>query len=138
MADQRNDDDQTERQRQAGRRGEIIPGKGFDAGTGYGGAGNDSAYDAESSYGGQSGVGGDTLRGAYAGESYGRQGDDDPAPGSLDAGEGAGEGADDAERHGAGSAERDPTRDRGSAFDGREGGFDRDTPLGGERREPGR
>jgi hypothetical protein len=134
MAKQRNDDDdQTERQRQAGRRGEIIPGKGFDGGGGYGGAGNDSAYDAQSSYGGQSGVGGDSMRGAYAGESYGRKGDEDAAPDSLD----AGTRSDDSERHGAGSAERDPTRDRGSAFDG-EGGFDRDSPLGGERREPGR
>ena len=28
--------------------------------------------------------------------------------------------------------------DGGSAFDGQEGEFDRDSPLGGERREPGR
>lgn len=51
-----------------------IPGKGFDAGTGYGGGGNDSLYDAESSYGGQSGIGGSRTRGAYAGEGYGRSG----------------------------------------------------------------
>ena len=50
-----------------------IPGKGFDAGTGYGGGGNESLYSAESSYGGQSGIGGNTMRGAYAGEQYGRQ-----------------------------------------------------------------
>jgi hypothetical protein len=68
-----NDDDATDRQREAGlRRGEIIPGKGFDAGTGYGGAGSDSAYRGESSYGGQSGSGGDTLGGAYQGDRYGR------------------------------------------------------------------
>ena len=56
------------------RRG--IPGKGFDAGTGYGGAGGDSAYDGESSYGGQAGYGGSTLHGAYSGGLYGRP--DDP------------------------------------------------------------
>ena len=95
MAGQRNDDDQTERERQSGRRGEIIPGKGFDAGTGYGGAGNDSAYDGEHNYG--------------AGDE-------------------------------AGSSQRgaDESRERGSAFDAGEGGFDGDSPLGGTRREPGR
>ena len=94
MAGQRNDDD-NDRDRESGRGGEVIPGKGFDAGTGYGGAGNDNAYDREQSYG--------------AGES-------------------------------AGTAERgsDDTRDQGSAFDAGEGGFDADSPLGGERREPGR
>jgi len=95
MAGQRNDDDQTDRQRQAARRGEIIPGKGFDAGTGYGGAGNDNAYESEHNYG---------------------AGDD------------------------AGSAQRDSdeSRRQGSAFDAKEGDFDADSPLGGERREPGR
>jgi len=39
--------------RQEGRR-QGLEGKGFDAGTGYGGAGSDSAYSRESSYGGQS------------------------------------------------------------------------------------
>ncbi|HET7458952.1 MAG TPA: hypothetical protein VFJ74_14990 [Gemmatimonadaceae bacterium] len=53
-----------------------IPGKGFDAGTGYGGAGGDSAYDGESSYGGQAGYGGSTTRGAYSGGKFGRP--DDP------------------------------------------------------------
>lgn len=56
------------------RRG--IPGKGFDAGTGYGGAGGDSAYSGRSSYGGQAGYGGSTTRGAYAGGKFGRP--DDP------------------------------------------------------------
>ena len=123
MADQ-GQGDETDRQREAGRRGEVIPGKGFDGGGGYGGAGNDNAYDAQNSYGGQSGVGGDSQRGAYAGLPYGRPGDEDAPGGSLD----------------AGSAERgsDDDRDRGSAFDAGEGGFDADSPLGGERREPGR
>jgi hypothetical protein len=71
------------------RRGDRIPGKGFDAGAGYGGAGNDSAYRGASNY---------------------RRDRDAAAAGDLDT----------------------------SAFDGREGEFDRDTPLGGERREPGR
>ena len=91
MADERNDE-LTDRQRAAGRRGEVIPGKGFDGGGGYGGAGNDNAYDRDQNYG--------------AGESAG--------------------------------AELDALRDEGSAFDAGEGGFDRDSPLGGERREPGR
>ncbi len=64
------------------RRG--FPGKGFDGGTGYGGGGNTSLYNAESSYGGQSGIGGDTMRGAYAGEQYRRQteGQERERPGS--------------------------------------------------------
>ena len=95
MAGKPNEDDQTDRQRQAGRRGEIIPGQGFDPGTGYGGAGNDSAYDGEHNYG--------------AGDDAGSS-----RPGG------------------------DESRDRGSAFDAREGDFDADSPLGGERREPGR
>jgi hypothetical protein len=95
------------------RRGERIPGKGFDPGTGYGGAGSDSGYNGESSYGGQSGAGGSTMGGAYQGERYGRSGED---------------GGD------AGEHEDLDT----SAFDGREGEFDRDSRLGGERREPGR
>lgn len=73
-----------------------IPGKGFDAGTGYGGGGNDSMYSAESSYGGQSGIGGSRMRGAYAGEGYGRSDDEDPTPGMRAASEAgdAGGGAD--------------------------------------------
>jgi hypothetical protein len=112
MADDERMDDATKRQREAGaRRGERIPGKGFDPGTGYGGAGNDNAYDAENSYGGQSGVGGDQMRGAYAGEPYGRPGDREAPPDSLDADTGA----------------EDDDVD-----------FDPTAPLGGERREPGR
>src|SRR5215207_6858264 len=52
------------------RRG--LEGRGFDAGTGYGGGGNTSAYSGESSYGGQAGDGGNTMRGAYDGGEYGR------------------------------------------------------------------
>lgn len=90
------------------RRG--IPGKGFDAGTGYGGAGGDSAYSGESSYGGQAGYGGSTTRGAYAGGKFGRPDDpggpfagrgedatpaepEDEARGAADAGGGEGAGA---------------------------------------------
>ena len=55
-----------------------IPGKGFDAGTGYGGAGNDALYSGESAYGGQSAQANSALGGAYRGEGYGRPGDDPP------------------------------------------------------------
>ncbi len=41
----------------SGRR-QGLEGRGFDAGTGYGGGGNASAYRKESSYGGQAGSGG--------------------------------------------------------------------------------
>ena len=60
-----------------------IPGKGFDAGGGYGGAGNDSLYSGESSYGGQAGYGGNTMRGAYDGGEYGRT-EGSKTPDSLD------------------------------------------------------
>ena len=72
------------------RRGDRIPGKGFDPGAGYGGAGNDSAYRGASSV---------------------RRDDE--------------------------GAARDEDLDT-SAFDAREGEVDRDSPLGAERREPGR
>ncbi|HEY0780769.1 MAG TPA: hypothetical protein VGD56_22620 [Gemmatirosa sp.] len=71
-----------------------IPGKGFDAGTGYGGGGNDSLYNAESSYGGQSGIGGNRMRGAYAGEDYGRSGPGEEQSTGADAGGGAAGGDD--------------------------------------------
>jgi hypothetical protein len=64
-------DDATRHQREAGLRRRGLPDKGFDAGTGYGGGGNASAYRAKSSYGGQSAMGGSTMRGAYSGEGYG-------------------------------------------------------------------
>jgi hypothetical protein len=116
--DQQGSDDATARQKEAGsRRGEIIPGKGFDPGGGYGGAGNKSLYDAKSSYGGQSGMGGNTMRGAYAGEPYGRVGDEDVPADRTDAGD---------------------TRPSGGGFSAREGEFDPDSPLGGERRDPSR
>ena len=57
------------------RRG--LEGGGFDSGQGYGGAGNSSAYSGESSYGGQAGDGGATMRGAYDGGRYGRSGETD-------------------------------------------------------------
>ena len=112
--ERRNNDDATERQRDAGaRRGEIIPGKGFDAGTGYGGAGADSAYRGESSYGGPSGVGGDTLSGAYESKPFGRGGSDDES-----------------DPNESGAARETDANDDGSA------GFDPTWPLGGERRDP--
>jgi hypothetical protein len=52
------------------RRG--LPGKGFDAGTGYGGAGMSGAYSGKSSYGGQAGYGGSRTNGAYSDGKYGR------------------------------------------------------------------
>ena len=63
-----------------------IPGKGFDAGTGYGGAGNDALYSGESAYGGQSAQANSSLGGAYRGEGYGRPGDDKDAPQSPEGG----------------------------------------------------
>ena len=45
-------------ERDAGARRQGLEGKGFDAGTGYGGGGNASAYRRPSGYGGQSGAGG--------------------------------------------------------------------------------
>jgi len=71
------DDDRTQHQKEDPLQGRRpgLEGKGFDAGTGYGGAGNSSQYSGESSYGGQSGAGGSTMRGAYSGDRYGRQGD---------------------------------------------------------------
>jgi hypothetical protein len=52
------------------RRG--LDGRGFDAGTGYGGGGNASAYSGKSSYGGQAGYGGSTTHGAYTDGKFGR------------------------------------------------------------------
>ena len=83
------------------RRG--LDDKGFDPGTGYGGAGSDSAYSRESGYGGQSSSAG-------SGASIPR-GTDEHADESSSGEEGA---------------ERD------------QAGLDRDAPLGGERRDPGR
>lgn len=84
--------DATDRQRDAGMRRQGLEGKGFDAGTGYGGAGNEALYSGESSYGGQSGIGGSTTRGAYSGERYGRSDDADlPQSGTSQNVSGAGE-----------------------------------------------
>ncbi len=144
-----------------------IPGKGFDAGTGYGGGGNESLYSAESSYGGQSGIGGSTTRGAYAGEAYGGSGPDEeqgeaPVDGSSAGQGGAPNVARDTD--GRGSANDEPVRDPNveavtAAFEGqgvRSGGashddmpasglsqdgpdaIDLDDFSGGSRREPGR
>jgi len=76
--ERRPEEEQEQGDATGGRQG--LPGKGFDAGTGYGGAGADSAYHGESSYGGQAGYGGSSTRGAYAGGSYGRPGDPDEPP----------------------------------------------------------
>ncbi|MDF1501458.1 hypothetical protein [Roseisolibacter sp. H3M3-2] len=57
---------------QGGRR-RGLDGRGFDAGTGYGGGGNDSAYSRKSSYGGQAGSGGTSGgEGAEGGRSIPR------------------------------------------------------------------
>lgn len=136
-----------------------IPGKGFDAGTGYGGGGNDSMYSAESSYGGQSGIGGSRMRGAYAGEDYGRTG-----PGEEQSGGAGGQTNAARDTDGRGSANEgegpaDPNVEAVTeAFEGRgasndasnddmpASGISRDGPdaidlddfSGGSRREPGR
>ena len=91
MADDRNDQhDAADARQNEPRRG--LEGKGFDAGTGYGGAGNDSLYNSESAYGGQSAQANSSLGGAYQGEGYGRPGDDQDAmqAGSADGGQGDG------------------------------------------------
>ena len=110
MADDRNDA-ADERQNQP-RRG--LEGKGFDAGTGYGGAGNDSLYNGESAYGGQSAQANSSLGGAYMGEGYGRPGDDEDAGQGMQAsGGGSGEGAGGnvaRDTDGRGSENLDPTR----------------------------
>jgi hypothetical protein len=79
-------DDATDRQRDAGSRRQGLEGKGFDAGGGYGGGGNDSLYSAESGYGGQAGGRESSTRGAYAGDAYGRQGDDASTTGGSERG----------------------------------------------------
>jgi hypothetical protein len=145
-----------------------IPGKGFDAGTGYGGGGNESLYSAESSYGGQSGIGGSRTIGAYAGEGYGRSGPGEGQSAAAGSGSDAGEGsapnaARDTDGRGAANAGERPadpnTEAVTEAFEGRGGGTgdlaNADTPAsgisrdgpdavdlddfsGGSRREPGR
>lgn len=75
MADDQNRNDAADERQTQPRTG--IPGKGFDAGTGYGGAGNDALYSGESAYGGQSAQANSALGGAYQGEGYGRPGDDE-------------------------------------------------------------
>lgn len=123
MAEQSNDqgsnipqgDDSVDPRQDVPRTG--IPGKGFDAGTGYGGGGNDSLYSAGSSYGGQSGIGGSRTIGAYAGEGYGRSDDEDPGPGMRGpsaASEGQGGGADAGASGSAPNAARD-TDGRGAS-----------------------
>jgi hypothetical protein len=75
-------DDRTRHQQEDPAQGRRpgIPGKGFDAGTGYGGAGNESQYSSESSWGGQSGTGGSTMHGGYSGSgNYGREGEGEDA-----------------------------------------------------------
>ncbi len=155
MADQEQQqpNDAVDERQNEPRRG--LEGKGFDAGTGYGGAGNASLYSGESSYGGQAGVGGSRMQGAYSGEGYGRQGEGAEGQG----GDQAAAGQDAAGTAGAGNVGRD-TDGRGSAnagaargadeqavnaaFEGR-GGPDRGPDAidlqdmnGASRREPGR
>jgi hypothetical protein len=70
----RADDEVVDERQRRPRKG--LEGKGFDAGGGYGGAGNASLYDSESSWGGQAGDGGSRMRRAYDGGHYGRAKDE--------------------------------------------------------------
>ncbi len=106
MADDQQQNDAVRDEQNVPRTG--IPGKGFDAGTGYGGAGNDALYNSESAFGGQSAQANNSLGGAYKGEGYGRPGDDGQ-DGGLDASAGNAEGG----RAGSGNVARD-TDGRGS------------------------
>ena len=149
MADDRNDaaDPRQNEPRQG------LQGKGFDAGTGYGGAGNDALYSGESAYGGQSAQANSSLGGAYRGEGYGRPGDDD-VQGDQGVGEDAGQNVA-RDTDGRGSAnwmDRAPDPDVEAVTDAAEGqgGRDRGHEAGGPdaidladmngatRREPGR
>ncbi|GJG85280.1 hypothetical protein tb265_04610 [Gemmatimonadetes bacterium T265] len=159
-ADAQGDNDAADPRQNVPRTG--IPGKGFDAGTGYGGGGNDSMYSAESSYGGQSGIGGSRMRGAYAGEGYGRTGPGEEQSGGATGGQGQADDATNVERDTDGRGSANDTTDapadpnveavtgafegRGASDDVPEGGISRDGPdavdledfSGGTRREPGR
>ena len=115
---QQQSDDATAHQREAGMRRQGLEGKGFDAGGGYGGGGNDSLYNAEAGYGGQAGGRESSMRGAYAGDDFGRKGDDDASAG------GSGQGN--------GGASRDADLPRGTD---EQGG---DASAGGGRRAGGR
>jgi hypothetical protein len=93
-----------------GRRG--LEGKGFDAGTGYGGGGNDSAYDGESSFGGQAGSG-QGMSGSGGGRSIPRGTDEHSGGEGGEGGEGGadGGGADETDLDARPDAgRRDPTR----------------------------
>lgn len=120
-----------------------IPGKGFDAGTGYGGGGNASLYNAESSYGGQSGIGGSTMRGAYAGEQYGRQseGMEPQQPASDDQSSSQPNAARDTDGRGSANQSDGPADPNveavTEAFEGPDA-IDLEDMSGGSRREPGR
>lgn len=156
MADDQQQNDAVRDEQTVPRTG--IPGKGFDAGTGYGGAGNDALYNAESAFGGQSAQANSSLGGAYMGEGYGR-------PGDADAGQGGGTGdqggnvARDTDGRGSqnqGGAGPDPNTEAVTqafggagaqdAGDAPASGISRDGPdaidledfSGGSRREPGR
>jgi hypothetical protein len=153
MADQQPNDAADERQNQP-RRG--LEGKGFDAGTGYGGAGNSALYNGESAYGGQSAQANNSLGGAYRGEGYGRPGDDDPAAGDEPAADAAQQGGGQnvgRDTDGRGSANQPPSvsTPRGpdeqavnEAFEGRgrqprgPDAIDLQDMNGASRREPGR
>lgn len=138
MADQPND--AVDERQNTPRRG--LEGKGYDAGTGYGGAGSDSLYSGESSYGGQSGAGGSTLGGAYRGEGYGRQGDDDQADGDhaddLEGGMRAGTGAGGEPSTAGLSTTADSTDDADDGVPRDPDSVDLEDMSGATRREPGR
>lgn len=136
-----------------------IPGKGFDAGTGYGGAGNDALYNGESAYGGQSAQANSSLGGAYRGEGYGRPGDDEEGASQRAAGGAGGNVARDTDGRGSENQRTDVPRDpneeavtdafnaaAGNRDDAPASGVSRDGPdaidledmSGATRREPGR
>lgn len=136
----RDADDATASQRERGTERHGLEGKGFDAGGGYGGAGNAALYASESGFGGQAGGRESTLGGAYAGDGFGRQGESDA---SSDAGSDADDGdrtqrgaggASDLADDGASRGSRDRSSDRSAA---RRDGVDLDDGLSGaSRRDP--
>ena len=160
MADDRNESNDAADERQnEPRRG--LEGKGFDAGTGYGGAGNDVLYNSESAYGGQSAQANNSLGGAYKGEGYGRPGDDDAQQSGGDEGGSGGNVGRDTDGRGSANQASGASTPRGpdeqavnDAFEGRGSGggsggsagghdlgpdaIDLQDMNGGSRREPGR
>ena len=111
MANESNDrNDAADERQNEPRRG--LEGKGFDAGTGYGGAGNSSLYNGESGYGGQSAEANNSRGGAYQGEGYGRTGGDDAMQAGAPAGaQGDGQEAAAGDAQGGGDGGRNVGRD---------------------------